>query len=160
MSKQSRKALLVGIAVGLIGIAVGIASWLRPIEQVDSQPQDSAKLFTEQQGQEAKARVCEAHSLIDRATRSAASRTSDDPNVRGLLSLNVRLGATVSAAYLRATVDQNPAAPQDLLDAVEELALTFNNGTLLQISEASQAELDEVFARLDQADAKVTRACQ
>lgn len=104
--------------------------------------------------------MCAAHTLIDRATRTAASRTSDDPNVRGLLSLNVRVGATVSATYLRATVDQNPAAPQDLIEAVEDVAISFNNGTLLQISEASQPELDEVFARLDAADLRVTRACE
>lgn len=159
--KQSALPLALGVVVGVIGITVGVLSWIRPTGSAD--PAASAPVEEKHSEQEvalAKQELCAAHALVDRATRAAASRTSDDPSIRGLLSLNVRIGATVSAAFLRATLDRNPAAPPDLADAISDVAIEFNNGTLLQIAEAPQPELDLVFKRLDAADAKAERACE
>lgn len=104
--------------------------------------------------------MCDAHALVDRATRKAASQTSEDQNVRSLLSLNVRIGATVSAAYLRAVVARHPATPSDLAAATNDVALAFNNTTLLQLSDASEEELRKIYETLDAADAKILGSCE
>jgi len=160
MSKFSLAALALGIAVGAVGIATaGIALTRSPITKAASSQEQGGPAYTEQEVTSAVQAVCNAHSLIDRATDRAASQTSDEPEIRGLLSLNVRIGAIISSNYIVETVAKFPATPQDLVVAARDLALAYNRTTLLQIAEASDAELREAYDALDAADAKVIEAC-
>lgn len=159
-SKLPLALILVGVLVGVIGIATAAIALTRPTESPAQPRLESSKpTFSDQEVASSVQAVCEAHSLIDRATAKAANQTSEDPAIRGLLSLNVRIGAMISSNYIVETAAKYPALPQDLADATRDLALAYNRTTLLQISEAPEAELGGAYDALDVADARVAEAC-
>ena len=71
----------------------------------------------------------------------------------------MRLGATVSADFLSETLSNYPATPPDLAAAVRDLIGSYQETTLLHLSEALAEELDPIYARLDAAGPLVDEAC-
>lgn len=143
----------------MIAIVVASASWLRPtgdgsVPTVSPPPQ-----YTEEEVAEAKKAVCDAHDFVNRATQTAGRQTSDDPAIKAAIAVNIRLGSTLSASYLLAKTDTHPATPPELEAAIRDLANAYQETTLTHLSDASEAELDAVYERLNSTDAAVDEAC-
>lgn len=148
------------LAIAVIAVALAIGSWFRPSSSANAEQTDPASAYSEQEIADATAALCEAHELTGRATQTAASRKSDDPAIMYIVATNVRLGATASAEYLLQKVADNPAAPTDLSDAIQRLAITYQQTTLLHLADAEDKELDEAYNLLDETDEKVGQACR
>jgi hypothetical protein len=158
--KQSRTLVIISLAVAVIAIAVAIGSWFRPTTDESPPAADPTPQYSEQKIAEAKGAICEAHEFVNRATQTAGSQTSDDPSLRASISLNIRIGSTLSANYLLAKLDQYPATPAELADSARALAMAYQETTLSHLSDAPESELNNVYERLDSTDAKVIQACK
>ncbi|BBY85147.1 hypothetical protein [Mycolicibacterium tokaiense] len=115
--------------------------------------------YSEQEEAIATEAVCNSHALIDRATSNAAGRSSNDPAIGGLISLNVRIGSVVSSNLIVETAQKFPATPAALRDAARNLAIAFNTVTLLQVAEAPDRELKQAYESLDAANTALQGEC-
>jgi hypothetical protein len=132
---------------------------LRPAPEaptaVDAKPQ-----FSDQQIAEAKKAVCAAHDLANRATGTAGGQSGDDPTLKFVIAVNIRIGAVASADYFLSTLNQNPATPADLAAAARHTAMAYQETTLLHLALAPKKnETDVVYAKLNAADAEFVKAC-
>jgi hypothetical protein len=156
--KHSRALPLISLAVALVAIIVAISSWFQPLSNDRAQEGTPQQPSAGDPGQ-AQANVCNARSLVARATQNAGNQSSDDPTVSFIIAVNVRLGATASADYLYRIADNNEAAPESLLQAVRELAAAYQETTLLHLADARNDELDKVYKKLDDAGLRVDEEC-
>jgi hypothetical protein len=111
----------VGIFIA-IGLAIG--GWFRPAAQAAA-PADTAPQYSDQQVADAKQAMCAARDLVNRATETAGGQTSDDPTLKVVIAVNIRVGATASADYFLAILNEYPATQSDLAAAVRETALAY-----------------------------------
>lgn len=158
--KQSRAPVIISLVVAFIAIAVAIGSWFRPTGDDSPPPSDATPQYSEQEVAEAKNAVCEAHDFVNRATQTAGRQTSEDPAIIAVIAVNIRLGSTLSASYLLATLDTYPATPPDLTKATRDLANAYQETTLAHLSDASESELDSVYERLNSTDVELAEACK
>jgi hypothetical protein len=157
--KPSRAPMIVAFVGIFIAIALGVVALLRPAAQAAA-PADVAPQYSEQEVAEAKKAVCEAHDLINRASTKSGGQKSDDQTLTFVIAVNVRLTGALAGSYMITELERNAATPPTLTLAVQDLALFYQKTTLLQLSDATKAELDEAYIALNNADEKVVAACK
>lgn len=158
--KQSRVPVIASLVIAVVAVAVAVGAWVRPAgANIQSPPEPANSAYNQAEIDDAKGQICDARDLVTRATQRAGSQTSDDPTVSFIIAVNVRLGAAVSADYISRVAAENPAAPQEIVDAVQDLATAYQETTLLHLSEATDEELDVVYERLDTAGSTVNEIC-
>lgn len=157
--RTSKAPLIVGIAVGLIGIAVGVVSWFRPAAAPPPSASAQPAAYSDKEATNAKKALCEAHQRVSRATSAAGAEKSNDPLTQFAISNSIRMTAALGADYLFRALEDHPAAPEDLADAMRQLAESYQDMLLLQVSKAENSEIDPIYAKIDQLDPEIEQRC-
>lgn len=157
-ARQPSKAVAaIPLLLAALAVVIAAASWFRPQTAEDTlTPSGEQSTYTAQEIDSAKTEVCDARSLVARATQNAGNQTSEDLTVAFIIAVNVRLGATVRSGSLIEILQDHPAVPAELSQAVEALANAYQETTPLHLSDAPQSELDQVYKKLDAAGAEST----
>lgn len=109
---------IAALALGLIGIVVGVIGWFHP---------STGQKFSDEQRQEAKGKVCEAQAVVRQGTQLNTNLQNPTPgDLAGELavSTNARLSLFAGGAYLHQRLEANPGAPDDLTKAAGDMADT------------------------------------
>lgn len=151
---------IIAIVIALIAIAVATAAWFKPAPKPEA---PAAKVYSEQEIADAKKAVCDANDTVHSTLMSTASQYAPDPNdstMKFALSVNGRLAAYAGGDYLYRQVAEHPAAPNELSDALKNLANAYQEAALAQIAQADRSKLDPIYKSMDAAAARVTEACK
>ena len=147
--------MIVALVLSLLALALAGAAWFRPTRSAAPEaPQYSAEQIAD-----AKKNLCDAYDVVYRAAQRAGTATSDDPNQKYMVALNVRLVFNTSADHLFTVVNNNSAAPADLLNSTKLLASTYQKIVLGQSGDAPKEEMDANYADVDNADRSIKAAC-
>jgi hypothetical protein len=143
----------------VIAIALGVVALLRPAAQAAA-PTEVAPQYSEQQVAEADKALCDAHHKIFRSVDGAGSQSSDDPILKQIFAVNIRLATHVAAAYLQEELAENPASSLSLATDISELTAAYNDVLMAQLANAPKSELDAIYSRIDVADATLVDKCR
>jgi hypothetical protein len=133
----------VAIAVVAAGLAIG--GWFRP-------PHSASPTFTGQQIADAKTNVCTAYAAVHQVVFVNAhlvNPVKDDPIGTLAVAANVRLALLGGAAYLRDRVAAEPAAPAELVSALNAMANTIEQLGISYLSGASNSVLERLRNELN-----------
>lgn len=155
VSKTSQVPTIIAVVVSLLALGLAAAAFFKP--KHDDAP--AAPQYSDQQVADAKKNVCDAYALMHRATTDAGSLTSEDPNQKYMISLDVRLAFNSAADHLLATAASNPAGPTDLLNAITALGKSYQEIVLSQTASASKDELEPFYTAADAAAAEIKKDC-
>lgn len=76
-----------------------------------------------------------------------------------MIALNVRLAFSTSANYLTRALQQNPAAPTEIVNAVDRLATSYEKVVLAQIAVNDEAR-EAATADMDSAETDLKNVCR
>lgn len=154
---QSRLPSTIAIVIAVIAVAVAIGAWFRPVPKPET---PAAKTYSQQEVADSKNAVCDAFQDANKGVQAAGRRNEgSDPVAVLAVAANVRLALTAGSAYLSQSLVSNPAAPDDLKSAVENLAGTYQKVAIAQLGEASQDELDPLYKSGDETTNRIKQAC-
>ncbi|GAA1674266.1 hypothetical protein MMUR_13790 [Mycolicibacterium murale] len=152
---------IVAISLAAVAILVSVGSSFLPARFDDSAARDTPAVeYSAEQQSKATAAVCEARLLVNEAGDVSGGKTSDDPDMRFAIAINIRVAGTLSGDYLATVLEQNPATPEDLASSVQKLIAAYSKITLLQLADASQERLEPIYEELDSSDAEVAQECE
>ena len=153
----SRVPTIIAIVVAVIAIAIAIGAWFRPAPKPEA---PAAKTYSEQEVADAKKAVCDAFKDASRGVQ-AAGRRNEGPDPVAVLAVaaNVRLALTAGSAYMLQSLDNTPAAPDDLKSAVKNLAGIYQKIAVAQLGEASQDQLDPMYKSGDEVTNQIKQVC-
>ncbi len=155
-SGPSRLPTIIAIVIALIAVAVAIAAWFRPAPKAET---PAAKTYSEHEIADAKKAVCDAYERALNAL-TANSRQPDSPNEGLAVIANSRIAIHAAGTYLVATLNEQPAAPEELAAPVKSLADQYQRMVLDQIGGADRATLDEDYQNADSLTSKISKVCQ
>ncbi|MGH3970378.1 MAG: hypothetical protein ACRDTV_20210 [Mycobacterium sp.] len=164
MRRRRRWPLVTSLAVALlaVGLAIGVAigAWWLP--RADDKPA-AAPTYTDQQVAEAKATVCTAFDKVARALDLSSARNGgDDPTAILGVATAGRQVLDFGSRYLLTKLNEQPATPADLADAIRKLANSYQEATIgyLDGLTNSDAALQPTLHASDQAAITINRLCK
>lgn len=126
-----RWPVLVSLVVALAALGTAIAAWLRPIPEAGPSSGEAKQVFSDQEMADAKGKVCAAYQKVRHAVDTNWTRnTGDDPTAQLAVAINMRQVFVAGAAYLQATLAEEPATPPDLATPVHTLINSYQVITL------------------------------
>ena len=146
---------IIAVVVSLLALGLAAAAFFKP--KHDDAP--AAPQYSDQQVADAKKNVCDAYTLMDKAIHYAGSLTSEDPNQKFMISLNIRLAFNSAADHLLAAAGQNPEGPEALLSSINDLANTYQKIVLAQTAVAPEDEMKPLYSAADASVASIKQAC-
>jgi hypothetical protein len=118
----ARWPMFVMLVIALVAAGAAVAAWLRPIPHAPAAAPPQLT-FSDQQGADAKSKVCGAYRKIHHAVDMNAARSGgDDPTAQLVVKVNMRQVYVEGSAYLFTTLADEPATPPDLAAASGKLA--------------------------------------
>jgi len=161
--RPSRWPTLAVLVIALIGVAVGIVGWFRPVSHNDHQPTPTAPTYTDQQIADAKASICAAYNLAKNEVFDNTHRPN--PGEGGeigqlAVAANARLAIYAAGPYLLDRLAAEPAAPADLAHAVRSLADTYEETAMRALNNAPDSELDPFRHEIDADITKIDGLCK
>ena len=151
---------MVALAVAFIAIVVAIGSWFRQPDDNNQPSIDPVSKYSEQESAQAKKTMCEAYTKTTDALEEASGTTSEDPNVKYMIAVNIRLAIHANASYLREALLANPATPPELAQIFHNIASSYDEILMAQLAGTPAESFDRMNADLDKADADATEACK
>lgn len=151
--KSGRSIAVASLVTALIAVAVAVAAWLHPSNERAS--------YSDQQSSQAKKNVCMAALAVNKATFSRKPVPNPtDPINQVSDAANSRLALLGGGAYLRDTVDAEPATSADLASAVKTMAETLQQmGVSYVAGTTSPAALASAQQSLDKSMSQINRIC-
>jgi hypothetical protein len=151
--KSGRSIAFVALAIALIALVVSVAAWLHPSKGNAS--------FSDQQSTQAKKEVCSAALVVNKAAFARKPVPNpDDPLVVVGDAANFRMALLGGGAYLRDTLEAQPATPPDLAKAansmaqiVQQMGINYIAGT------ATPADLTSFQQSLNTAMGQINKVC-
>jgi len=129
---QSRLLPILGAALGLLGLIVGVAAWFRAApSNVATNP-----LYSEQQVADAKQAVCEAYAKGMRSIRTVGS-VKVDPQNWFPTAVNTRLAGFAVGTYFFDSLNANPATPSELYVLVQQVGEAYRDIALTQLADGT-----------------------
>lgn len=147
----SRVLPIIGVVLGLLGLAMGVAAWFR------AAPLGSA--YSSTQMTEAKTTVCAAYSKALHSLRIAGNRKVDPADALPV-AVNTRLAAVAVGNYLINTVAVNVAAPIDLQNSIRQLAQAYQDIALAQLADSSTADYEATAVAADKLILEIDGQCR
>lgn len=143
---------VLGVVLGLLGLASGVAAWFRAAPK--SEPAYSAEQIAV-----AKGAVCEAFERAVKTLEIAGRRTADDRVEAGVVAVNTRLALASVNSYLNSVLQANPATPADLVGSTRDLADSYQEIELAQLADATKEEVATTAEATDATAAKIKKQC-
>lgn len=113
---SSQRTMVIALAVAVLAVLVA-GGWFLYSRHSG---------YSDDQVNEAKARVCTQTELVARGVRINTHLESNDDIGAWAVRANARLALASGGAYLHDLLRENPAAPSDLTDAVDDVADTIS----------------------------------
>jgi hypothetical protein len=135
---SSRSGAVMAVIAMLVAIGtLGASAWMWRNPQTAESAQTKAPVFTEQERNEAKAKVCAAYDLVGSGVASTSSLQAPGgpEDIMGTLAVaaNAKLALFGGGQYLLARLD--PATPTDLAEATSKFANTLMDVGLAAIAQ-------------------------
>jgi hypothetical protein len=143
-----------------IAIAIAVGSWFRPASGEAAPSPEPAQQYSDQQVAEAATNMCAVYDKIYAAITNAGGQNSDDPTMKFVIAVDIRLATHVNSDYIRQMLGQNAATPPDLAHAFREMRSAYDEINLAQLANAPKEQLESASAKLDSADATVYESCE
>lgn len=155
VQKASQVPVIIAIVISLLALGLAAAAFFKP--KHDDTP--AAPQYSEQQVADAKKNLCDAYADMDKAIRYAGSLTSEDPNQKFMISLNIRLAFNSAADHLLAAAGLHPEGPEKLLASIKNLAVTYQKIVLAQTAVAPEDEMKPLYGAADASVDSIKQAC-
>lgn len=104
--------------------------------------------------------MCDAYKKTTDALGEASGTTSEDPTVKYMIAINIRLAIQANANYLREALSENPAISPELAETFRDMASSYDEILMAQLAGAPRESFDSINAELDKTDAEATEACK
>ncbi len=152
----SRLLPILGVVLGLLGLATGTAAWFRAAPSHSAAP-----AYSDQQVADAKKAVCEAYAKGFRAIRVSGTKKPDTPDeILPATVINARVAEVAAANYFLNSADLNPASPPELLDLIRQLGAIYEDVAVTQLADGSRQDVHPIAAQADELMPKIDQLCQ
>ncbi|BBU24747.1 hypothetical protein [Mycobacterium xenopi] len=162
LRQPSRWPSFTALLLAVIGIAVGLVGWFRPVQRYD-RPGPTAPRHTDQQIADAKTNICGAY----RTSKNEVFVNTHRPNPVegdeiGLLAVaaNGRLAPYAGGDHLLKRLAAEPATPSDLADAVRSLANSYEEAGIRTLNYEPNSALDALRHDIDTDIGKIDGFCK
>jgi hypothetical protein len=147
---------ILGAALGLLGLIVGVAAWFR------AAPSNAGEspVYSEQQVADAKQAVCEAYAKGVRSMRVVAGRAVDNPAETLPIAVNSRLAEIAVGNYYINALSANPAAPSELQNLLRRLSQAYQDVALIQLADGTPVDYKSEKEVVNDSVAKLDQLCQ
>ncbi|WP_431237827.1 hypothetical protein ACQ86B_24655 [Mycolicibacterium aichiense] len=149
---------VISIVIALIAVAVAIGAWFRPAPKPET---PAVKTYSEQEVADAKKAVCDAFLTVHNGVRINTGRNGGtDPTATLAVAANARLSLYGGGGYMSDVLEQHPATPKELADAVNQLSEVFRKLAIGYLADVSDTDLEPSLQQADNATVAVKNACQ
>lgn len=150
----SRLLGIVGLVLGLLGLAIGTAAWFR------AAPKPEAPAYSEQQVADAKKAVCETFTQGQQSLRAAGNRKPENPSDPfPVTAINIRLAEVAVSNSLLNSLEENPATPSKLSRLANKLAKNYQDIALIQLADGQKIDFSPVIVQADEIVPKISALC-
>lgn len=151
--KSPRSTAYAALAIALIAAVVSVAAWLKA-------HQTSSPSFSGEQSSNAKAKVCSAYALVNKAANTdTPNPRPHDPVSQNAVAANVRLAFLGGGSYLRETLTAEPATPADLAKAVNSMAITLEKMGLSYLAREDASVISPLRQDLGSKSGEINKMC-
>jgi hypothetical protein len=151
------------LVITLIAVGAAVAAWLRPLPEAKTPSTPLVPTFTDQQVADAKAQVCDAYRLADKAVVINTHRTNPVPGDEiGSLATGVSSDFSLYASgdYLVDTARDEPATPSELAKAIDSFGKTLKEIAMNDLAGEPGAVRDPLRRTVDAESATIKGLCQ
>lgn len=149
-----------GVAGGVAGALLGPGSGGAAEPTVAVVEETATPNYSEQQVGEARAAVCATYAKVHQAVLINTGRAGEEPAEVLAIAANARVALYDGGLYLLAKLDQAPAAPADLTNAVRALAGAYQQLAIDYLAEVPEPEQQASLQAVDGTNAQVFGMCQ
>lgn len=148
---------LLGAGLGLLAVSAGVAGCSRPAASSEA----AKPAYSDQQVADAKKAVCETFASGQRSIRAAGNRKPENPaDPFPLTAINVRLAEVAVGNSLFNSVNQNPAAPTELIHLANQLGKNYQDIVLIQLADGQPADFNSLAVQSEETISKIKEICQ
>lgn len=154
---------LAAVAISLVALGIAIGAWVRPMPEGGSSPGESPPAFTDDQIAQAKANVCEAYRVVDRAVVLNTHRTNPVPGDEiGALATGAHgvIALFASGDYLLDRLAAEPATPRTLAARTESLGNSLKKFGMIVLAGEPETERDLLRGAVDTDSATIESLCK
>ena len=146
------------LTVGLlVTLAVAIVGWFRPV----APKPPAAPTYSAQQVADAKMKVCAAHEQVHNAIKASTARDrGSDPTTQLVFAINGQQAILAGSEYLRTTLSQQPATPDELAKTVRRLTDLFQLLVVEYQNNLPESEEQPTVNSADEATLTIERLCK
>jgi hypothetical protein len=141
----------------LATLCVAIVGWFRP-EPAKPSP---APTYTHQQVADAKVKVCAAHEKVHNAIKASTARDrGTDPTAQLVFAINGQQAMLAGSEYLRTTLSQQPATPNELAKTIRHLTDIFQELVVEYQNNMPDSEEQPTVQAADEATLTIESLCK
>ncbi len=152
----SRLLPVLGVVMGLLGLLMGAAAWLRAGQSDVAAP----PVYSEQEVAQATEAVCGAYAKGIRSMRVVAGRAVDNPADALPVAVNSRLAEVAVGNYFINVLSENPAAPNELRKSLSDLSQAYQDVALIQLADGTPVDYKPEKEVVTEAVSKLDQLCQ
>lgn len=165
LGRSARWLMVTMLSMTLVAVGAAVAAWLRPLprDSGPSVPPKPASAFTDQQIADARANVCNAYNIVDRAVIMNTRRTNPVPDDEiGSLATQVYgdLALYEGGDYLLDRLVAEPATPDDLTNPVKSLGDTLKKFGIIVLAGEPGSARDPLRRIVDEVSITIEGLCK
>jgi hypothetical protein len=146
--------LIVALGVTLV---IAVVGWFRPLQPKPPAP----PTYNGQQIADAKAKVCAAHEKVHNAIKASSARDrGTDPTAQLVFAINGQQAILAGSEFLRTTLSQQPATPDNLANTVRKLTDIFQELVVDYQNGMSDSEMESTLRASDDATVAIQEICK
>jgi hypothetical protein len=163
LRSPSRWPSFAALAIAIIGLAIGVVGWFRPVAPSERPVAPVAPTYTDQQIANAKTNICAAYEVVKNEVFVNTHRPNpaEGDEIGSLaVAANGRLALYAGGDYLLKRLAGEPATPSKLADAVRALANAYEEAGIRTLNYEPNSALDALRHDIDADIAKIDGLCK
>jgi cytoskeletal protein RodZ len=141
----------------VVTLVVAVVGWFRPVQPKPPPP----PTYNAKQIADAKAQVCAAHEKVHNAIKASSARDrGTDPTAQLVFAINGQQAILAGSEFLRTTLSQQPATPDNLANTVRKLTDIFQGLVVDYQNGMSDSELESTLRASDDATVAIQEICK
>jgi hypothetical protein len=142
----------------LVTLGVAIVGWFRPLPNNKPPPQPT---YSDQQVADAKAKVCAAYQKVHTAIKAGSARDrGTDPTTQLVFAINGQQAILAGSEYLRTTLSEQPATPNELAKTIRRLTDIFQELVVDYQNSMPDSEMEPTLRAGDEATLAIEGLCK